>query len=1087
MTETTPQTGPRTPRPRGERTLRVVTGSDGVREEITTERIADRYEADEHGHYRVTRSYGENSAGERVLRVSRKEILSARAEITAAYADDTGEPYPIAATETTDRARPVVTYYDLRVSREDAGQVVLDTVSAEDFEKLAWLDRQELSEIPQVLASTGQTARGDILASIRLGSDRYPTIPAYSRLGWHCRDGRWLYVHGGGAWTTDGALDVPVYGNGLGIFTMAPPPEDDTAGRRAFEALWQLFGMTPDKFAAVEIGAVFRAAMGRPSGSCTYVAVNRSGKSGHMAFLSQCWAPSVRWNTLPFNAGKAFATPAYVEYVHHTFGDMFVGWDDMAPTGSARERADYFDLFARSLFNGASKGRMGIKDNKIVARDRLRPRAFGGLSAEDVTAVESAQNRTHLLQLSRGEFDAQAFAAADADGGPSDRSALLSAFVIWWAAKMPAHAYVSGLEHRFAADLAAATEAPGRYVESSADKAAGLWCGLEFALSRGWVTEDRARELWERGWAGLCESLRAQVDAGVGQSMADRIRDALLDGLAVGAVHVVDVQGGMPKHGQALGWRGEYPQGSGIGWTDGNRLYLLPSAAAPFVIQHSAESGAPIEITARAMGEALETAGYITGEDENRAGRTTHRHTASQWIPVARSAKKVWSMPMPVETDGPAGGGQAGPETPPAPGAPGGGQGGSGTCQACGEPLPFDDGSGYHANCDPAPAPWPAGTIGAEVAALPLPAPEREPEAALPAPSRPQAAPTAPVPAPAAPEAPAAAPAAPAPRKAPQSEPQVCVSIADRVAAALEKAGGDVDKATAALIKSAIPDGMELLESTRVSARYDFTAHPPEPEILRKPSKNDANEVWEARPKWTNSNTPDGTEVQLLDVNAAYLSALNTHLPIGALQHAEGGEFDRRRSGLYRITPPEWTHTDLPNPLGARELSGDLWVTRPTLQLLVDASSEKYGRLCEPPVVHESWTSGSSESILRAFRLILRDARAAAIADGDEVTLAYVKAMYSKFISTSAKASKFNHLIERTDWSQIIRAQAHGNLWRRAFKAHTAGLAVHRITGTDELHVGGDWRAVFAEGRGLTEMKTKGAYVVGAPVAEMGE
>ncbi|MBT2395937.1 hypothetical protein [Streptomyces sp. ISL-100] len=1059
MTETTPQATPRTPRQRTERPLRVVTGSDGAREEITTERIADRYEADERGHYRVSRSYGENAAGDRITKVSRKEILSARAEITAAYADDTGEPYPIAATETTDRSRPVVTYYDLRVSREDDGAVVLDTVSAEDFEKLAWLDRHELAEVPQVLAATGATARGDVVTSIKLGSDRYPTIPAYSRLGWHCRDGRWLYVHGGGAWTAEGALDVPVYGDGLGTFTMAAPPEDETAGQRAFDALWQLFGMTPDKFAAVEIGAAFRAAMGRPSGSCTYVAVNRSGKSGHMAFVTQCWAPSARWNTLPFNAGKAFATPAYVEYVHHTFGDMFVGWDDMAPTGSARERTDYFDLFARSLFNGASKGRMGIKDNKIVARARLRPRAFGGLSAEDVTAVESAQNRTHLLQLSRDEFDPKAFAAADANGGPADRSALMSAFITWWAAKMPAHAYVSELEHRFAEELTTATEAPGRYVESSADKAAGLFCGLEFALSRGWVTEERSAELWERGWAGLCESLRAQVDAGVGQSMADRIRDSILDGLAVGAAHVLTAHGEMPKQGQSLGWRGEYAQGAGIGWVDGERLYLLPSAAAAFVVRYSAEAGAPIEITSRAMGEALETAGYITGSDERQGGRIIHRHTTARKI-MGRK-KNVWSMALPVDTDGPAGGGQGeGPET------PGGPEGGPLNCRGCGHPMPVDlYGDGLHATCT-APSAWPEGTLGAAAApaapvvvdepVLPEPEPQPEPE-----------------------------PSTQAPRK-PQRDPEICASIADRVAAALEKAGGDVDKATAALIKTAIPDGMELLESTRVSARYDFTAHPPEPEILRKPSKNGANEVWEARPKWTNSATEDGTEVQLLDVNAAYLSALNTHLPIGALQHAKGSEFDRRRSGLYLITPPEWTHTNLPNPLGARELSGDLWVTRPTLQLLMDAASEKYGRLCEAPVIHESWTSGSSESILRAFRIILRDARAVAIETGDEVTLAYVKAMYSKFISTSAKASKFNHLIERTDWSQIIRAQAHGNLWRRALKAHNAGLTVHRITGTDELHVAGDWQAVFAEGRGLTEMKTKGAYVVGAPVAEMG-
>jgi len=504
-----------------------------------------------------------------------------------------------------------------------------------------------------------------------------------------------------------------------------------------------------------------------------------------------------------------------------------------------------------------------------------------------------------------------------------------------------------------------------------------------------------------------------------------------------------------------------------LGYTHGGDLWVLPEALSNI----ARETG--IENLSASVGDLKRRQVLIPGDGRNDRSRLAPRslrqieHLPSRMYRLNIERGKAAYEPEDGPEPGP------GPEAPQGgPEAPQGPEGGPDglICRGCGGALdPALIGDGVHTGCT-APDECPAGTLGAAAAA------EARPLASVPNPAAPVDEPTLPEPEPGRQEPPK-----------PRPEPQVCASIADRVAAALEKAGGDADKATAALIKSAIPDGMELLDSTRVSARYDFTAHPPEPEILRKPSKNGANEVWEARPKWTNPGTPDGTEIHLLDVNAAYLSALNTHLPIGALQHAEGGEFDRRRSGLYLITPPEWTRTDLPNPLGARELSGDLWVTRPTLQLMMDAASEKYGSLCAAPVIHESWTSGSSESILRAFRLILRDARTAALATGDGVTEAYVKAMYSKFISTSAKASKFNHLIERTDWSQIIRAQAHGNLWRRAFKAHSSGLTVHRITGTDELHVAGDWRAVFPEGRALTEMKTKGAYVVGAPVSKMGE
>ncbi|MYR55926.1 transcriptional regulator, partial [Streptomyces sp. SID625] len=42
------------------------------------------------------------------------------------------------------------------------------------------------------------------------------------------------------------------------------------------------------------------------------------------------------------------------------------------------------------------------------------------------------------------------------------------------------------------------------------------------------------------------------------------------------------------------------------------------------------------------------------------------------------------------------------------------------------------------------------------------------------------------------------------------------------------------------------------------------------------------------------------------------------------------------------------------------------------------------------------------------------------------------------------------------------------------------GLLVVRAMGTDELHVSGDWRGIFPEGRGVTEVKVKDTYTVAA-------
>ncbi|MFE2071112.1 helix-turn-helix domain-containing protein [Streptomyces sp. NPDC059467] len=308
--------------------------------------------------------------------------------------------------------------------------------------------------------------------------------------------------------------------------------------------------------------------------------------------------------------------------------------------------------------------------------------------------------------------------------------------------------------------------------------------------------------------------------------------------------------------------------------------------------------------------------------------------------------------------------------------------------------------------------------------------------------------------------------------------------IGSAVAAALAEHSGDLEAATKALVKKAIPDAMALLDHSRKGGRYEVVAHPWLPDVLRKQSSRGADQVWEARPKWTRPELPPGEhEITALDVNGAYLSALKTHLPLGQLEHSTGDQHDRRRAGVHLITPPAWDHDAvLPNPVGSRDEPGPLWVTEPTLRLLLRLSTPKYG-LCDPPQIHESWTSGATEGLLEKFRIALKDARDRAITEDDEATLEYVKAMYSKFVSTLGE-SNYNRELYRTDWMHLIRSQAFANLWWKAHRAYDEGLMVVRAMGTDELHVTGDWRAVFPEGRGVAEVKVKDVYTVGTDPAD---
>ena len=393
-------------------------------------------------------------------------------------------------------------------------------------------------------------------------------------------------------------------------------------------------------------------------------------------------------------------------------------------------------------------------------------------------------------------------------------------------------------------------------------------------------------------------------------------------------------------------------------------------------------------------------------------------------------------------------------------------EGDPGPCIRCGVTTTYQstDGRPLHSGalCQPA---------GPATAASPAPAQPSAPAPALVSPT--------PVPVPGRPERRA--------RSAAQAQEETTGLISRAVHAELTRAGGDWDVALKALIKRAIPDVMHLFNETRATARYDYTAYPALPDILKKPSKKDPDQIWEARPRFHHPGyslrAPGDIKVTALDVNAAYLSALKCWLPIGRLEHSTGTDgVESKRSGVHLITPAPWVHPHLPDPIGDRDEPGALWVTNSTLRLLQRLSGPKYA-LTDAPVIHESWTSGATENFLDALRKTLSAARETALNEDDTLTLEYVKAMYSKFVSTMGE-SNYNRELYRPDWMHLIRSQAFANLWLKALKAHDEGLAVVRAMGTDELHVIGDWRRVFAEGRAVTEVKVKDTYTAGTDAGE---
>jgi len=282
----------------------------------------------------------------------------------------------------------------------------------------------------------------------------------------------------------------------------------------------------------------------------------------------------------------------------------------------------------------------------------------------------------------------------------------------------------------------------------------------------------------------------------------------------------------------------------------------------------------------------------------------------------------------------------------------------------------------------------------------------------------------------------------------------------------------------------AIKASMALMKKSvqRDTARYRPSLFAAQPDIPKE-------EIWEGRNKWSVvDQLPAGTPIVRLDKTAAYLSAANTHLPIGPITEDEdpyaftGG----KRAGYHLVSVSD---RELPcgGPWHVRTDRTTAWITTPTLRKLREVTATD---------VLRSFTAPATEVLLRPWIDTLKAERAAALAadpNGDSPMYKFVKNCYSLVVSTMGE-SNANWELRRPDWMHIIRAQAYANLWAKAMQATEAGINVVKVGNTDEIWIVADdadsWRfaayatktgnrLVFPIGTDLGQWRVKERRIVG--------
>lgn len=620
----------------------------------------------------------------------------------------------------TPAAPAVLAAVVISFTHPDSREQMLLRVKADDWHSGVWLD--SLPGQPDYDAKPSGIAL--IKRAVKAVSENIKMVERYRWTGWRRTDeGKWMFVHAGGAIGADGALPAPVLLTGpLARYDLPDPTTDAATLRAAFlEGSASFLHKMPNRVAVPLLGHTYRSAMGVNPWVLLLVGSPGSYKTSVASLAMHHWgelwdrrkpATSMSGNGSTLNALRIQLNRAK---------DALFWADDVAPTKDWGLAQKTLEEFARLVHNAEERTR-AERDGQGVL-DGTVPRASAMITSEVMPRPGSGAQRMLVVNLRKEEMNLQNLIDLDQIGPRHQRALLMSSFLQWLAGD------IEQIRIRLRAEVGLYAEALRESGETDrqAEAAANTWGGwlymTRFLVDAGAITEEEQQRLLERADEGIKEALKAAVDPDMPTRLGARVRELLAHALRSGVAYVDDVRTGeCPEWplGGRLGWRRTNMGGDEIhgpkyrydargiklGWVlnevpdQGERckqLYIESTAALEQVIQTVAKSmtDAP-QLDRGTAVRALYDEGILIAEE--RDGKTP-RFTMQRSVPCEQRRQRVtvlrldellgnWDerddVPLP-EGDGPDGGGSNGGGPSGGPGAPEGPAGGAGGAESVGD------------------------------------------------------------------------------------------------------------------------------------------------------------------------------------------------------------------------------------------------------------------------------------------------------------------------------------------------------------------------------------------------------------------
>jgi hypothetical protein len=451
----------------------------------------------------------------------------------------------------------------------------------------------------------------------------------YTHTGWGNVDGRWIFLHAGGAIGRDGAVsDVNVrLLDPVSSFELRLPAGADQLAL-ALKATLRLVELGPASISFPLLAATCRAVFGEADFSVHVAGETGAFKSELAALYQRFFGALMDRLHLP---GAWSSTGNALETLAFHAKDTLLVVDDFAPQGSANDVAKYHaaaDRVFRAAGNRAGRGRL---DSSANLREPKPPRALILSTGEEIPRGHSIRARLLILEIPKFAIKTSDLTACQNDAQAGLYAEAMGGFIQWIAGRYEEVRTAFGRKVAACRSRALLDVAHARTPDMVANLQAGFELYLDFGVHAGAIDTTERDRLAGRCWDALSDAAAAQAKHQAATEPTARFLAVLRSLFASGRAHLASRTGGEPADEPgACGW---VDAGSGvlvrrgdcIGWAEGGDIYLEPTAAYRAVQVAASAAGESLSVSEQTLRKRLHEKGLLASVDEARQTLTVRR------------------------------------------------------------------------------------------------------------------------------------------------------------------------------------------------------------------------------------------------------------------------------------------------------------------------------------------------------------------------------------------------------------------------------------------------------------------------------